>query len=241
MSFRNGQQVRCFIGMVPAHAYLRSLGGSSSTDMLDTTVFRTVDNAPVRARTFIPNTDTSTFQCAGPLDTDATSNGQYDALTDLKGSQAPITILPLGTDGGAWLVDGIETDISFPTGISQTSDWSLTAQTTGATDINGVLVEDHVTVTIDTNGTALDNAAATTNGAVAHLHVTAFSGFTDDVITIEDSANNLAWATIGTFTTVTGRTSERLVIAGTVRRYVRVVDNVTGTGSITRTVALSRR
>jgi hypothetical protein len=61
-------------------------------------------------------------------------------------------------------------------------------------------------------------------------------------VTIEDSADGSTnWTTIGTFATVTGLTSERLVIAGTVRRYLRVVDNVTGTGTNTRSVALARR
>ena len=33
--------------------------------------------------------------------------------------------------------------------------------------------------TADANGTTIDNAVATANGAVGSLHVTAFSGFSD--------------------------------------------------------------
>ena len=101
-------------------------------------------------------------------------------------------------------------------------------------------------ITIDTTGTARDSTivGGTANGGVAHLHVSAFSGLTSDVITIEHSVNgSTSWATLVTFATITGVTSERVVVApGTsVRQYLRVVDDVTGTGSITRFVAFSRR
>jgi hypothetical protein len=240
MSFRNAQQSRIWIGIVPAHAYTRSANSSGPVDMLDTT---TLDKT---AKTFIPSTNTGTFQVDGPLDTDASANGQYDALTDLKGSATniPVTFLPLGTDGAGWLVDCIETEIGLPTGVSQTSDWTLSAQVTGNVDTNGVVLENAVTVTTDTDGTAKDNGAGTTQGAALHLHVTAFSGLTSDVIIVEQSTTGSFGGeetTLATFATVTGLTSERLVVTGTVARYLRVADDVTGTGSITRTVAVSRR
>ena len=92
------------------------------------------------------------------------------------------------------------------------------------------------------NGTARDLTAQSTNGAVAHLHVTGFTGLTSNDITIEDSSTGSSgWAVIGTFTQVTGLTSQRLAITGTVKQYVRVVDTAVGTGSCTRTVAFARR
>lgn len=73
------------------------------------------------------------------------------------------------------------------------------------------------------NGTALDGTAATTNGGAVHVHATAFTG-TSITLTVEDSADNSTFATIGTFTAITaGGTSERIEIAGTIRRYVRIV------------------
>ena len=69
---------------------------------------------------------------------------------------------------------------------------------------------------------------------------------TSNVVTIEGSADGTTgWATIsgGTFATITGVGYERLVIAAgvSVPRYLRVVDNVTGTGSHTRFVSFARR
>lgn len=95
--------------------------------------------------------------------------------------------------------------------------------------------------TADGNGTSVDNTAASSNGGVATLHVTAFSGLTDAVIKIQDSANNTDFADIITFTTVTSTTWERKTVTGAVRRYVRATVDVTGTGSVTYAVAFARR
>jgi hypothetical protein len=240
MAFRNAQQARVYVGILGAHAYARSASVNGPVDMLDTT---TLDKT---AKTFIPGQDTATFQLAGPLDTDPASNAQYDALSDIKGAttNTPITYMPLGTDGAAWLLDGIETAIDVTTSPSTTVDFAMTAQISGQVDTNGVILSNNTAVTTDTDGSTVDNGAATTQGAVAHLHVTAYSGLTSDAIIIEASTTG-AFAgeetTLGTFTTVTGLTSQRLTIAGTIPRYLRVADDVTGTGSITRTVAISRR
>jgi hypothetical protein len=125
-----------------------------------------------------------------------------------------------------------------------TVDWSLDCQTDGAFDV-GVFLEDGGTaVTVDGNGTARDNGAATADGGVAHIHVTAFSGLTNNAVTIEHSVDgSTSWATLVTFATYTAVGSERVVVAPgtTVRRYLRVVDNVTGTGSTSRAVLFARR
>lgn len=68
--------------------------------------------------------------------------------------------------------------------------------------------------------TSIDQTSATTAGAVAYLEVISVASGTA-VFIVEDSANNSTFATIGTFTGATARTSQRLAISGTVRRYVR--------------------
>lgn len=241
MAFRNAQQSRVYVGILSAAAYARSVDVNSSTGMLDTTTLADT------ARAFITDIEEAgTFSLSGPLDVDGTSNGQYDAIADVKAATTPtpITFLPLGTDGAAWLIKGNETDIQLSNAVGQTADYTMSAQTHGQHDYRGVVLENNTSVTADTDGSSVDNGAATSNGAVAHLHVTAYSGFTSDAIIIEGSATG-AFAgeetTIVTFTTVTGLTSERVEVTGTVPRYLRVVDDVTGTGSITRFVAISRR
>lgn len=239
MAFRNSQQARIYVGILGASAYARTVSSDSSTDVHDTTVLTDT------SKTYITGQDTSTFSVSGPLDSDASSNGQWDALTDQKGSETPVpvTFMPLGTDGAAWLIEAIDTTLDTTAGAGSTVDWSMSAQTTGLTDMRGVILENGTTITDTANGSSNDLTAQTTNGGVAHLHLTAFDTVTSDAITIEDSSTGSSgWATIATFTTATGVTSERVEITGTVKRYLRVVDTVVGgPGSVTRTVSFSRR
>ena len=54
------------------------------------------------------------------------------------------------------------------------------------------------------------------------LHVTSFTG-TDFTATVQDSADGSSWGTLKAFAQVTDVASERLTVAGAVRRYVRVI------------------
>ena len=92
---------------------------------------------------------------------------------------------------------------------------------------------DLAAITSDTNGTAVDNAAGTTNGGTGVVHVTAFSGFSGGVFKVQHSTDNSSWSDLITFTTVAGKTSERVTVSGTVNRYLRFFTDVTGTGSVT--------
>jgi hypothetical protein len=96
--------------------------------------------------------------------------------------------------------------------------------------------------TADGNGAAVDQGAQTTTGGIAHLHVTGMSASDSIVVTIEDSANgSTGWATVGTFASKAAVGAERIVIPGTIKRYVRAVWDVTGAGvSIPFLVALAR-
>lgn len=88
------------------------------------------------------------------------------------------------------------------------------------------------TDTAATNGSSLDNGAATNFGAQAWVHVFAFTG-TSVTIKIQDSADNSAWAdlTAGSFGAISAIGAARIATANnaTVRRYTRVV--TTGTFS----------
>lgn len=92
--------------------------------------------------------------------------------------------------------------------------------------------------TTATNGTAVDYgsaAASVSFGWVAYLHVFGFTG-TSVAIKLQDSADNASFADLSgaAFTSVTGRTKERLQsssLTATVRRYVRVVTSGTFTSA----------
>lgn len=84
------------------------------------------------------------------------------------------------------------------------------------------------------NGTAVDNAASTSNGGVAHVHVTQLTlgGYTNLALKVRHSADNSTYADLATFTVVTAApAAERVVVAGTVNRYTRSNWAYNGAGS----------
>jgi hypothetical protein len=235
----SAQGTRVLIGDYNFAPVTAQAAGDAPVAMLDHTTLN--DTAFV----FIPGQDTSTFSLSGWMDTDGTSNAHLDQLGDLKTLAAtePLTYAPRGLALGreVWMADVELGSFSTGTQVADKNTYSLECQTSGPTEV-GVSLHDLTADTVDANGTGVDlTTVSTTAGAVAHLHVTAFSGLTQAIITVADSADNVSFATIGTFTTVTGLTSQRLTIAGTIRRYVRYVIDVTGSGSITHSVAFSRR
>lgn len=91
------------------------------------------------------------------------------------------------------------------------------------------------TDTTATNGTGLDHGAVSTLfGLQAYLQVLSVTG-TSVTVTIQDSADNAAWANVtgAAFTAATGRGFQRIATADnvTVRRYLRAVTSGTFTNA----------
>jgi hypothetical protein len=111
---------------------------------------------------------------------------------------------------------------------------------TGALD-EGVILAAHGPQTVDWTGTAVDNGASSANGGVGYLLVSAFSGLTGAIVTIQHSPDNSTWADLVTFTNVTAAPAkQRIEVGGTVNRYLRANGDVTGTGSLTPFVGFAR-
>lgn len=236
MSFLSAQRWRILLGDFNLSCFVTDASPTFDAAMLDVTTLCDT------ARAYIPGQTTSTLSVTGYLDPAGTADGQYDQINDYVEAEA-ITYGPSGLSVGSEviMVSGLQSKAETGATTSTPVSFSLDAQTTGQTD-RGVMLHDLTAETADANGSAVDGGAASSNGAAAHLHVTAYSGFTGAVVTVEDSANGSSgWAVIGTFTTATGLTSERIAIAGTVRRYTRVSVDVTGTGSATFAAAIARR
>lgn len=86
------------------------------------------------------------------------------------------------------------------------------------------------------SGASVDNAALSSNGGVAHLHVTAVTAVGGDTldVKVQHSVDNSVWADLVTFTQITtATTKERVVVAAgtTVNRYLRANWTKGGAGS----------
>lgn len=88
------------------------------------------------------------------------------------------------------------------------------------------------TITANTDGASVDNAASSSNGGAGYAHVTGLSaGDTIATLKIQDSADDAIWADLITFTLDgSALAAERLTVSGTVDRYVRAIATVTGSG-----------
>ncbi len=150
-------------------------------------------------------------------------------------------------------------------GMGDPTDWAIDSQVADAVGFTfaaqadegvdfGYVLHALGAETVDGNGTAVDRGvslsivtgspvAYSVHGAMAAIHVTAYSGLTSAAIKIQHSTDNSVWADLVAFTSVTAIGSERVKVADgtTVNRYLRVVTDVTGTGSVTFLVACAPR
>jgi hypothetical protein len=234
MAFTHGKNTSLWFDGRDLTPFFHEFTGTFANDTAETTVFQ---NA---WKTFIPGLNALDVSGSGYFD--PTMTDLTDALT-----ATPNSVLTYGLGGltqGALsrLVPIRETAFEEGANIGEAVGFSWAAISTGIPGLDGRVLAPLAAVTIDQNGTAVDNGAATTTGAIAHLHVTSVSASDSIVVTIEDSATGSSgWATIGTFASKSAAGAERIVIAGTIRRYTRAVDDVTGAAvSIIRGVALAR-
>jgi hypothetical protein len=96
----------------------------------------------------------------------------------------------------------------------------------------GIVLHAKATATQDANGTVVTDAAATTAGAEAYLHVFACTA-TNLVVKVQtDTAAGFSSPTdLITFTAASAATSERKTVTGAVERYVRVSYSATWGGA----------
>lgn len=237
MTFVPGYNSRYYVGPSRLSVYGRSFESTVNVAQLEVP-------AEGRNMAFINGQKSGSASISMAMDTEYATLSQATTLLTWRDTSQPVTFGMDGVADGAtvWMLKAVQGGVNMSSSVTSTVDVDVSMAASNGVDW-GVVIDTENAITTDTNGGSVDNGAATANGGVAHLHVTAFSGLTSDAITIEHSTNGSMWATLATFATVTATGSERLEVAAgtTVNRYLRVVDDVTGTGSCTRLVAFARR
>jgi hypothetical protein len=236
MAFTPGFNSRFFVGSQRWSLYARAMSATVSAEQID------VSSMEDLARVFANGQKNGTAQLDMMLD--GVGAGQFALANTWQSTQQPLT---LGFDGCdlsdvVWLIAGNQSSATIGDTLNDVATIGISVQPDGPIDW-GVMIAAEGAITVDTDGTSVDNGASSANGGVAHLHTTAYSGLTSNSVIIEHSTNNSVWATLATFASVTAVGSERLVVAAgtTVNRYLRIRDDVTGTGSTTRAVSFARR
>lgn len=237
-------QTRLITGAFPLSAYTTNVSPTHERMTIDRTSL--VDESVV----FIPGMSQSTLTVSTMVDSDTTAGGYWSTLTGFYGNSTlvPVTVSPSGISlaSPTFMAEGLMSTMTGGSAVADGVNADLTFTTTGPADFGRNLVA-HAALTTTTTGSNLDGGASSSNGGVAHLHVTAVAGTTPtlDVI-IEQSANgSSSWSTIATFSQVTTTVgAQRVVVApGTsVARYLRAKATIAGTDpSYTISVAFARR
>lgn len=246
-TFRHSKNTVVLAAQYNLSEYLTSVTTSNSVETPETTTFSSVD------RSYLTGHTEGTVSFEGLYDgttagiDGATTDAIDKILSDALGNSTN-TVITVSADGGAFgrravLLDAVETTYEVTSPLTDVVAISGGANANDGLEY-GVWLTYNTAFTSTTNGTAVDNATSSLRGSVANLHVTANTRSTAVTVKVQHSTDNSSWVDLTTFANVsaTTLTSERKTTTGTVNRYVRVqVTPTAGTGSITLSVAFSRR
>lgn len=249
MSFVHGSSARVFANEVEVSAEISGWSLGFNRQMSEVTVGGQTPGAA--GANFVPGLMSGTLGLRGPYPADVTVAGLAQEITSAIGVDNAflITCLPDGVTVGkpAMFVMGDPSDYAVDATVADAVAMTFAATADESVEM-GYVVGPFQAYTADAlTGTAVDRGASpitpTTHGGMFALHVTAFNGFTGVVVKVQHSADNVTYADLATFTTVTGKTQERVAVANgtTVNRYLRSSIDVTGSGSVTLLVSAAPR
>jgi len=238
MAFVHGKNAAIWLDAVDVSQFFNDLSASVSVDTAETSTFG------ASWKTSIEGLAHGEVNCKGFYD--KVNDAQLIAMIENGGSV--LTTMPGGVAIGsaARLAKVHEVTVleSSPVGGAVLLTWAVQAD--GTIGFGYILHPAATTDSGTTTGASHDDAASSSTGWHAHLHVVAVSSGSW-VVKLQDSADNSSWSDVtgAAFTAATGATSQRLASAAvttTLRRYVRYVATVTGgsTPTITFGLAISR-
>lgn len=246
MTFLPGYGIRAYVNEFEVSGNISGVNAQHQRAYSDVTVVTTTGGM-----NFVPGLTAGAMSLRGPQDSSSNLTAKINAAIGVDNNFL-ITVLPDGTAVGkpALICLGDPTEYTSDANVSDALGYVVTAAADSSVDMGYVLVPP-TPITVDGNGTSVDRGtslspgpvANTSGGAVASLHVSAYTGLTSAALKIQHSTDNSSWADLASFTSVTAVGWQRLTVAnGTqINRYIRAATDVTGTGSITYLMAFAPR
>lgn len=238
-TFRHGKNTTVLSDDFDLSTFLNSASVSASIETPETTTFGTAD------RSYIVGHNEGNISLEGLFEGSAESADEI--FTAALGNNTD-KVISVSTDstsvgGRAILVSSMQSAYEISSPLTDVVSVSAEAIANGGLDY-GVWLGCKTAITTTSTGASVDNGASSTNGGVTHLHITANTRDSTTVAKVQHSSDNSTFADLSTFATVAtvDTTHERIIVTGTVNRYIRaVVTPAAGTGSITFSIAFSRR
>lgn len=206
-------------------SYLNSASYSGNRDTAETTTFGNT------SKTYIPGLKDTTMAVEGIYDGAASAVDEILQAALLLDTGL-FTYFPYGQGvlgNVAYTLQTIETSYEVNSDVGDVSQISaeFNAGNTGRF-ARGRVAHPYAVEGAGGQSSSIDGGAASSSGGALVLHATAAATL---AIKLQDSADNSSWADIAasTITVSSGRASVRLEVAGTMRRYTRVLWTGTGT------------
>jgi hypothetical protein len=226
MATSHGRSADVFGNGYVLSSYLNSCAVSGSREAAETTTFGK------NSKTYIPGLKDTSWSIEGLYDGDIDAIDQILWAALENGTTGLFSYFPMG-EGAlgrlAYTMDTIESSYEITTDVGDVAQISaeLAAGEFGRFYRGRVLSPMSVKAA-GGNSSSIDNTAQTTNGGALVVHATAASTL---VVKLQDSADNSTFADVagGTISISSGRSSQRLVLSGTIRRYTRALWTGTGT------------
>lgn len=239
MAFRHGKNTAVWFNGANLTTYFNEASISTDVEVAETTAFGN------DAKTYIAGLKDGTFSMSGMFDGAQGAVDQTLSSVIAAADSDAITVAPDGAVAGRRSVSGAarETSYEISSPVGDVVSVSMESQATGGVDY-GYLLAANASVSASAAGSSVNNGAATTNGGVGYLHVTANTRDGSSTFTVQHSSDNVSFVDLITFTGVSASATdgERVAVTGTVNQYVRA-QHVPGgsSGSVTYTMAFARK
>ena len=244
MAVVTGVTLKVLINKYDVTGYFRSLSTVGERSMYDTTVFGST------SKTVVPGMNAGTIDLGGLFEAITTVNAPDNVFTEIEAAATVplVSVYPEGWTLGnrVYLLQAHEAkhDIGAQVDalIVNTASFTCNDGFDYGVSLHALSAETSFPFT----GTVVNNGAASANGGVAFLHVTAIAGGAPNVVyKIQHSVDgSTSWADLVTFAGVTIAGSQRIVVAAgtTVRQYLRITITEGGTtSSVTGAPSFARR
>jgi len=205
---------------------LNSVETPLTADTAETTVFNSSGT-----KTYVVGVQDATLSAEGFF-VSSSSDGSVESTLAGALSSSDLNVWtwwPNGTSTGnaGFGVTAIETGYTITSPVDGTVDISIEGQVSDGRDRLRSLRILSCGVTSTGNGAGVDGVSASTQGGIGYFQRVTNST-NDFKVIIQDSNNNSTFDNLISFTSGTGRTGERIAVAGEVKRYVREVHTTTG-------------
>jgi hypothetical protein len=238
-TFAHGKNVNVFVNEYDFSTYFNDVSATTSVETAEVSAFGS------NAKEYIVGLLDGTVSLSGMFDGTATGTDVVFSAVLGSTTKQNVIVAPSGHSNGASAIvlEADDTSYEVSGAVADVVQTSAEFQSSDGVE-HGKILSSGTAISSTGNGTSVDNALSSANGGVGFLSVPTNTRNGNITVKVQQSADNSTFTDLITFTVVTStqKTFERVEVAGTVARYLRVNYTVAGsTGSATPVVAFARR